>query len=68
LFVNPKLRSFCSFKKSIRQLNISLSFVSLGARYIGSASNFMPNTKSPYCLRIDGQIYHNIAVNLHGQE
>ncbi len=66
LFIDPNARGFDNFKRYIRQINIAFSFASLGAKYIGNASKYMPNTKAPYCLRIDGQIYHNIAVNLNG--
>jgi len=43
-----------------------LAFASFGAKYQGNASKFTNNPKgpSPYCYRVDGQIYHNTANTL----
>ncbi len=66
LFANPSYKDYQNFHKYIRQYNNSVAFVSFGAKYIGNASKFTnnPNGPAPYCLRIDGSIYHNIANNL----
>ncbi len=66
LFANSEHMDYSNFRKYIRQYNNSLAFASFGAKYIGNSSKFSnnPNGPSPYCLRIDGQIYHNIANNL----
>ena len=65
LFSNPENPDYKHFHNFIRQYNNSLAFVSFGAKYIGDAGKGLSNRKAPYCLRVDGQIYHNIANNLY---
>ena len=64
MFCDPSTKHHKNLKKYIRSINNSVSFASFSAKYVGNASNFMNNTKAPYCLRVDGQIYHNVANNL----
>ncbi len=42
-----------------------MAFVSLGAKYVGEVGKGLSSRKAPYCLRIDGQIYHNIANSVY---
>ena len=66
LFCDISNKFHKNFKKTIRQINNSVSFASFSAKYVGNASQFTNNIKAPYCLRIDGHIYHNVANNLFG--
>jgi len=49
----------------IRQYNNSLAFVSFGAEHIANASHYTNNKNGPYCMRVDGQIYHKISNNVY---
>ncbi len=65
LFINHDTDESKNFKGLIRQYNNSLAFASLTAKFIGNSNRFTFNKNGPYCLRIDGQIYHNVSHNLY---